>query len=535
MVCFSGGSSLNKDGSGMSMITEERLAEIMGELSHIEATSANKEAALDFLRPFYKADFRLAYEFSYRALRAKLPFDALSALYVYFPALASNSWYASLLTAAVSMSRAITTEMDEAIDAVVPIEWSMLLNEARIPEIDIHIDLSMQAGVWPDKRLLEEYARACPTSKVPERIRSLRPARFNIAPHITNTKRHVQLPGSPVFYEDPQSIYKPGTINPQFLDRTELQFAYYADAKLYMLPEMFGLLETAPAVFLGQSEVGAAFVGKGRLIEKYGNAYWKDESHVANRRCPIEIEGPILVPFRFAGTYYFHFVTETLQAIWAARDHLPEVTIALPASNQFYERISREVFHEAIEAVSFPGQKIIWLEEGTYLLKKAIVTAQYNYANLTFCSHLLEKTGINQNDEAKSILYIARRNRMGRSVANEDEITSMLLSRFDGVEIVYLEDLSFTEQIKMFRCAKAIIGPHGGGLTNIIFCRPGTFVLEFQLPNMATMYWHLCALYGLNYIAYVPKVVDLSLSSWASFQIDPAMLYGVLVQHISGD
>jgi capsular polysaccharide biosynthesis protein len=43
---------------------------------------------------------------------------------------------------------------------------------------------------------------------------------------------------------------------------------------------------------------------------------------------------------------------------------------------------------------------------------------------------------------------------------------------------VYPEDYTFREQVSMFANAEAILGPHGGGLANIIFCKPQVCVLE---------------------------------------------------------
>lgn len=52
-----------------------------------------------------------------------------------------------------------------------------------------------------------------------------------------------------------------------------------------------------------------------------------------------------------------------------------------------------------------------------------------------------------------------------------------------GFEIIYLEDYSVTEQIKVCRNAKVISGMHGAGLTNIIHSRAETQLIEITHPN----------------------------------------------------
>jgi capsular polysaccharide biosynthesis protein len=46
----------------------------------------------------------------------------------------------------------------------------------------------------------------------------------------------------------------------------------------------------------------------------------------------------------------------------------------------------------------------------------------------------------------------------------------MELLRKDGFELYCLEDMSIVEQIRLFASARLVIGPHGAGLTNIIYC-----------------------------------------------------------------
>jgi hypothetical protein len=96
-------------------------------------------------------------------------------------------------------------------------------------------------------------------------------------------------------------------------------------------------------------------------------------------------------------------------------------------------------------------------------------------------------------------LYISRANATRRRLLNEDELWPRLEA--DGYERVFLEDLDFAEQVALMKEAAVVVAPHGAGLTNVLFCPPGTDVVEladlsFPNPNfyalasaMGHRYW----------------------------------------------
>ena len=49
---------------------------------------------------------------------------------------------------------------------------------------------------------------------------------------------------------------------------------------------------------------------------------------------------------------------------------------------------------------------------------------------------------------------------------------------------IILEKYSFDKQVTLFQNAKIIIGQHGAGLVNLIFCKPNTVVFEIGPRNM---------------------------------------------------
>ncbi len=100
-------------------------------------------------------------------------------------------------------------------------------------------------------------------------------------------------------------------------------------------------------------------------------------------------------------------------------------------------------------------------------------------------------------------LYIPRLN--NRRILNDNELIS-ILEKYD-FEIFDPSDSLFAH--KTFSEAIAVIAPHGAALANLVFCRPGTKVLEL-LPSdhIFPHYFSLSAAANLEYSFIVGKSVE---------------------------
>lgn len=95
-------------------------------------------------------------------------------------------------------------------------------------------------------------------------------------------------------------------------------------------------------------------------------------------------------------------------------------------------------------------------------------------------------------------LYISRRKSGTRKVLNEEELETALGS--EGFETLFLEDLDFLEQVRLFSEARVIVSAHGSGLSNLVFSPPGTGVVELFSPGYVNVcYWALANQLGLDY------------------------------------
>lgn len=95
-------------------------------------------------------------------------------------------------------------------------------------------------------------------------------------------------------------------------------------------------------------------------------------------------------------------------------------------------------------------------------------------------------------------IYVSRAKVARRRVTNEGELTAALADA--GFATVCLEELTWADQIAAFRAARVVVGPHGAGLANLVFCAPETRVVELvRREYFNPTFWRLSALGGLDY------------------------------------
>lgn len=115
---------------------------------------------------------------------------------------------------------------------------------------------------------------------------------------------------------------------------------------------------------------------------------------------------------------------------------------------------------------------------------------QFNYASFNdsisfkFLRNILTNMGnINDGNSPKKI-YVKRGEVKYRKVIEEEWIIDFLND--NGYVICSMDGLSLKEQAGLFYNASEIIAPHGSALTNIMFCKPNTKLLElfpFNYPD----------------------------------------------------
>ena len=90
-----------------------------------------------------------------------------------------------------------------------------------------------------------------------------------------------------------------------------------------------------------------------------------------------------------------------------------------------------------------------------------------------------------------------------RSIINESEIKSYLSTK--GFKILRLGDHTFNEQVSIFNNADIIVGLHGAGFANVIFCKKNTKIIELRNETAGKVIENLSL---TNNLVYRPIICD---------------------------
>lgn len=108
-------------------------------------------------------------------------------------------------------------------------------------------------------------------------------------------------------------------------------------------------------------------------------------------------------------------------------------------------------------------------------------------------------------------IIVTRGSSTTRRWLNEKDCLDALISM--GFILIDPNNLSLLQQVEQFQNAEVVIGPHGAGLTNIMFCNTGTKVIEIRSNEQggeyssANCYEELSSIFGIeHHIFHCPSL-----------------------------
>lgn len=213
----------------------------------------------------------------------------------------------------------------------------------------------------------------------------------------------------------------------------------------------------------------------------------------------ISIDEPV---FYLGGTKeYYHWIIDCLSALslWKALKLDTEIRL-------FVANISR-FQRETLKCYGVPDSAIIEINNKHVNFKHIFIPSTLGggqaWSPPLYLPELhRESTAHITTDKNTKKYYISRSKTKRRKMNNELGVECFLIEK--GFEVLYLEEYSFEEQIKLMKAASIIVSPHGAGLTNIIYCQPQTHIVELLCERYLNRSFYLMS--NIGDLLYTPLI-----------------------------
>jgi hypothetical protein len=168
---------------------------------------------------------------------------------------------------------------------------------------------------------------------------------------------------------------------------------------------------------------------------------------------------------------YYHWLIEELPLVLRTHEIAPQSTLIVNVNGRTRKH-DQVANHLGMDLISAP----ITISIGHHIMPGRANDSWFihprDQVRLTeFGRSLTENLDVFGKDR----VYVSRRN-SSRSIPEESQLEDLL--RAEGFFIAHLENMSWTDQVSLFQGARVVVGPHGAGLSNLVFTPTGATVIE---------------------------------------------------------
>lgn len=218
-----------------------------------------------------------------------------------------------------------------------------------------------------------------------------------------------------------------------------------------------------------------------------------------------DLSGTVGVAAVVGAEVYWHWMVDLLPRLHLLRRYSREVA---PVDRIVISPIRTKFQEEMLTALGVDRSTLLQTDRNAFHIRADRILAPSITQQVParwVCDFLHDELGPNLGEgriETPELLYVSRNDARNRRLLNEDAVMARLEPM--GFRKITMTGLTVADQAALFRNARVVITPHGSGLTNMVFCNPGTVVIElFQPAYVNTCYWAIADFLGIEYYALI--------------------------------
>jgi Glycosyltransferase 61 len=222
----------------------------------------------------------------------------------------------------------------------------------------------------------------------------------------------------------------------------------------------------------------------------------------------VDVDGTVAVLATEGATLYYHWLFQLLPRY----ELIKRAGFDPSAIDYFFVNSQKSRFQrETLARLGIEPSKIISGDQVPHLRARQLIVPSVPLGGGCFRPWMIEflRSSYLPEDAPSNFVpgtkyYISRAGAGYRRVLNEEQVLRMLQAR--GFQVLEMEKLSVPEQAAVMASCEVLVAPHGGGMSNIIFCSPGAKVVEIYSPELvATYFWKLSNRLGIDYYYLLGK------------------------------
>jgi len=186
-----------------------------------------------------------------------------------------------------------------------------------------------------------------------------------------------------------------------------------------------------------------------------------------------------------SGNNYFHFIFDILPKIYLLKSE-----IDLNSLDFFYLNEPKNWQIKILNELGIQKEKLLSSKKNKHILADEIYAVDHPWYSHGYIQYNLNKIPkwivnynrkqfLNENKKKYSKkIFLDRSNSQYNHCQIRNLADMLAFAKKNELKIYRPENLSFKKQIRLFNNSSIICGAHGASFTNIIFCRPGTKIIE---------------------------------------------------------